>query len=278
MVFQKRLIVALVVIFMFFIANPAFAEIKIKELDTLPKGAMPEAAKISTQPIEVDDKLVPLDTVVKEVYWLQKTVPGLHGVDWNIYLIKKQASRPAVGLTELWGHAYKDSICLFTYHDITDDKTSHVSSHEIGHLVRYRFVASESLKKYHKDRMKGKEVQGYYEDPEELFAEDFSWLFGSDGARKKYYEPSCKKPGIIEKVWILANIMGTSNIYEVSKKYLSWQENLELYSAYPPAGHKEIERAGQAYNENMRMGDMARAKAAHRWANMIRKELGIPIQ
>ncbi|MEW6771259.1 MAG: hypothetical protein AB1330_07695 [Bacillota bacterium] len=58
-------------------------------------------------------------------------------------------------------------------------------THEIGHLVRFCFLSEEEFDRY-------LEARGWHPDidPEELFAEDFRWLFGSETARQITFQPS----------------------------------------------------------------------------------------
>lgn len=51
-------------------------------------------------------------------------------------------------------------------------------THEMGHLVRFRFFSPDEFQQYLRMRNWRQEI-----DPEELFAEDFRWLFGSKLAK-----------------------------------------------------------------------------------------------
>lgn len=199
--FHKLLITTLIIIL--FTVSPAFAEIQIKNLDTLPNKAIPENYILS--PAQ-KDKYVQIKTVSAEVYHIQKIIPVLNDVDLTIYLVKKHAGIPETGLDDLYGYACDDLIYLFSYSDISDDLTRNVVAHEIGHVVRYYFIPQNSLNKYFKMRTKGENKEGYFNDPEELFAEDFVFLFGSESAKKIVYSPEYKPPGPAEKEWILGKI------------------------------------------------------------------------
>ncbi|MEW6192246.1 MAG: hypothetical protein AB1507_02650 [Bacillota bacterium] len=75
-------------------------------------------------------------------------------------------------------------------------------THEIGHLVRFCFLSEEEFDRY-------LEVRGWHAgiDPEELFAEDFRWLFGSETARQIAFQPSgITPPGEKERMAIVRAI------------------------------------------------------------------------
>lgn len=72
-------------------------------------------------------------------------------------------------------------------------------SHEIGHLVRFRFFTAEEFQAYLRLRNRRPDT-----DPEELFAEDFRWLFGSETGKQIPYQASkIRQPGSQERQAIL---------------------------------------------------------------------------
>lgn len=85
--------------------------------------------------------------------------------------------------------------------------SAYVAAHEIGHLVRFGFLSESDLREYLDLReLEGAERKSRFDDPEELFAEDFRWLFGSEKARQIEYWPSCSKPGERERLWMLEKL------------------------------------------------------------------------
>lgn len=50
------------------------------------------------------------------------------------------------------------------------------------------------------------ERKSRFDDPEEIFAEDFRWLFGTEKANQVEYRPSCPEPGDRGKTWILEKL------------------------------------------------------------------------
>lgn len=86
--------------------------------------------------------------------------------------------------------------------------SAYVAAHEVGHLVRFGFLSESDLREYL--RLRGLENMErkscFRDDPEEVFAEDFRWLFGTEKANQVEYEPSCPEPGKKEKRWILKKL------------------------------------------------------------------------
>ncbi|MDI6630911.1 MAG: hypothetical protein QME13_00590 [Thermoanaerobacteraceae bacterium] len=85
--------------------------------------------------------------------------------------------------------------------------SAYVAAHEVGHVVRFGFFSDSDLREYLKLRgLEGAERKSRFDDPEEIFAEDFRWLFGSKRANQVEYRPSCPEPGDRERVWIIEKI------------------------------------------------------------------------
>jgi len=75
-------------------------------------------------------------------------------------------------------------------------------AHEVGHLVRFRFLSREEFQQY-------LQLRGWRPDldPEELFAEDFRWLFGSETGKQIAFQPGgIAPPGEKERRMILRAI------------------------------------------------------------------------
>jgi len=58
---------------------------------------------------------------------------------------------------------------------------------------------------------------------------------------------------------------------------MTWQEKLEYYADHETEALAEIARAAQVYAEAWAAGDVERARAAHKWADQIRKAIGVPM-
>ena len=243
-------ILALTLIFILF-AFPVYAEIRVETKDYIP--VVPYVSSYEEFMI-TGIKEVPKDAVINEVYQLENKLPVLRKVDWTVNIFNKSVE------TE-FGEMGGMSIPGETYIVGTDEPelTQALVSHELSHLVQFEYI---DLAEY--DRTTDKE--GYYNQPIEIFAEDFRWLFGSPGAKIIPYRPSLGPPGDKEKEWILNRLLANP------------QDRLDYYKATPGEGQIEIDRAGQVYGERISNGDIKGAEAAHAWANRIRGAIGLSIQ
>lgn len=85
--------------------------------------------------------------------------------------------------------------------------SAYAAAHEVGHLVRFGFLSESDLREYLRLRgLEDMERKRLHDNPEEVFAEDFRWLFGTERANQVEYRPSCSEPGEKEKKWILARL------------------------------------------------------------------------
>jgi len=261
----KKTLVALIIIFS--LPLNAWAAMQVIEMDNLPEDQIIEEYTVS--PVSnPDDELMPTWAVQKEVSHLQKAIPLLNRVNWNVYVINQQISMPSFKLSvPLAGYArrfpkpYK--VFLFASPKTNKYTAYDLVEHEIGHLVRYEVISKQDLQEYVDLRNDGLERDGYYDKPDELFAEDFRWLFGSDGSRDYRYMPTYPKPSEKEKEWILNHVL------------LTWQDKLEYYKIDHDIGFKEILRAKELYDQRKARKDYKGAELAHLWANQVRKAIGI---
>jgi hypothetical protein len=84
--------------------------------------------------------------------------------------------------------------------------TEHTVAHEIGHLLRYDLLSDEALLNYYQMRG-GIEGLGSLTEPDELFAEDFAYLFGSpDAFPVTFGDIPFEAPGEKDKEWIMNNL------------------------------------------------------------------------
>jgi len=58
---------------------------------------------------------------------------------------------------------------------------------------------------------------------------------------------------------------------------MTWQELLQWYPTHTSSAMAEIARAGQVYAQKWEAGDVEGARAAHKWADQIRKAIGQPM-
>lgn len=85
--------------------------------------------------------------------------------------------------------------------------SAYAAAHEVSHLVRFGFLSESDLREYLMLRgLENMERKSCFDDPEEVFAEDFRWLFGTEKANQVVYRPSYPQPGESEKAWILKKI------------------------------------------------------------------------
>ncbi len=220
--------------------------------------------------VESESQYPNIDIVQNEVYRLSNIIPILNIEEWNLYIVKK---RCYFNNDYLNGVTFKDNSNMYIFSNwwgLGSEKGTleHVVEHELFHSLRFRHVSDGELQEYMqlKERKDPDEFQqgGYYDNSDEVFAEDGKWLFGTDNARNAvYHRPSYNIPSIKEKVWI-ANKIGY---------ILTWQEKLEYYKIYSDEGLKEINRCGLIWNQEIINNNIKEAENAHNWANQIRKIL-----
>lgn len=207
----RKLLTIVVLLVALISPSVSYAGINVVESGTLSLGEIQE--EYTLFPVgNPADQLIPVSAVMEEVCQLQKNVPVLDRVDWSVYVVNQQITIPRFGLDDpLAGYSRHGpgsiAIFLFATPNTTEYTAHYIAAHEIGHLVRYKFISEDQLQEYVNMRSNSKERDGYYDSPEELFAEDFRWLFGSEESRYDYgYEPTYQKPGEKERQWILSKL------------------------------------------------------------------------
>jgi len=80
------------------------------------------------------------------------------------------------------------------------------------------------------------------------------------------YNPSAQSPQGGD-IW-------TPTPQQPTQSEMTWQELLEYYRTHILEAEAEISRAGTVYTQKLNDGDITGAKAAHRWADQIRKAIG----
>lgn len=231
-----------------FISFPVLAQVQI--VDTAP------ITTYKYNPVVYEDNKIKLDEVVKEVYFVESKIPFVS--DANISIVNQICSENS---ELIGGYAFGESIYVFA--TSLESMPQCVVSHELGHFVRFKMITDSELTDYFKLR-KPKGGSSYFDSPEELFAEDFRWLFGSENNRKISYGPNYELPGPTEKYWILKKL-----------GLVAWQDALDYFEINIVEGKAEIIRAKQIEAQKTAKGDCAGAKVAHVWAEQIREVIGV---
>lgn len=212
---------------------PSNAEIRVAEAEH-PPHAVPGLRTEATRSVS---ELAPADSVARAVYHLQAALPVLAQQDWTVYVIRRRASLAGVG--DVMGLALPHCRAAYVFasgwnagpvvvgfrevrvpvvvpvpggdpvwrlekvempveEPAAPYGAAYAAAHEIGHLVRFLLLGREDLDGY--IRLRGIRVgSGWASDPEEVFAEDFRWLFGSEGARVVPYRANAPEPGERER-------------------------------------------------------------------------------
>jgi|GEM_PF-6120056 len=169
------------------------------------------------------DEAISKDTVLNEVYWLQESLPILQRVNYSIHIVNEKCIRDST--TTILGLSDLDNMEIYMFatpDDMIDNKcanyikmvaTEHTAAHEIGHLLRHDILSDEALLNYYKMRGGGIEGLDSLTEPDEVFAEDFAYLFGSPNAFPvNFGNILFEAPGEKEKEWIANNL--TLGFYE----------------------------------------------------------------
>ncbi|MBU7006297.1 hypothetical protein [Phosphitispora fastidiosa] len=281
---RKYLISILLVLVMLLNSSTALAEVTITEFRDISLGYG------STHPIKSDEEMFSVADVVYELSFLENSFPLLKETQIPINVVHKRFTHKKYG--SLGDFATRDGILyLFAFQrpnvritvngieiPYNASLNRYFVSHGIGHLVRFRYLSDKDLRDYvNKIRQPDKKehrdgYDEYYNNPEELFAEDFRSVFGSELARRVVFKPCYSRPGPEEKVWILTKT-------ELIKEYpLTCTERLEWYKIDKEEGVKEINRCKKVWDEKSKHKDIDGAKAAHVWADQIRGAMGLPLQ
>lgn len=167
----------------------------------------------------------PQEAVATEVRHLENTVPPLADLDIPLYTVRQRCSLPGFGM--LAGCTLPGSkavylfaspkYCSYTIKVVNDVArterlgpylAAYTVSHEFGHVVRYQLVGDRTFQEYLKLRGVKTDGNEWSCHPEEVFAEDFRWLFGSENARHIPYLCSINPPGEKERQFLLKFLAG----------------------------------------------------------------------
>jgi len=216
------LVIAVTLAFTFTCGNNcATARVSISELSVIPaiiQGVNPEACANGRA------ELPPQDIVTGEVQHLEKNLPAVAALDISVYIVGQRCTLPGLGMLAGCMLPGTNSVYLFSSPRYAPGKTqggkstarfeqfarnlaAYTLAHEFGHVVRLQLVSDQTLQEYLQFRgaqkLNGSE---WACNPEEVFAEDFRWLFGSQTARQIPYLCNLKPPGEREKNFLLKNL------------------------------------------------------------------------
>ncbi|RKO66403.1 hypothetical protein [Desulfofundulus salinus] len=223
---MRRVLIFLVLLLL--LTAPAHAEIRVVGQDDLPVTV----AGYRVLDVQDERELACVESVVCEIYHLQSVLPILEEKDWSVYVVRKRCNGPADAATgsssEIAGLAVPGKAFIFAsganakYLRVVEESdvgtlvfgvpassylSAYATAHELGHLVRFGYLSEADLQEYVRLRgLKETQKKNRYDNPEELFAEDFRWLFGSEAANRVEYRPSYPKPGEIEREWIFRKL------------------------------------------------------------------------
>jgi hypothetical protein len=157
---------------------------------------------------------IPIDAVQSELSYLNQN-KMFDSVAIDVYLYNQQVYRVSEGANVPYGGtSFGGNIYIFSGYWSSDDVSSAIV-HEIGHMIRRRFVSDSELQAYM--TMRGVKDQvlmnGVTTLKEELFAEDFRTLFGDQHAQVPQYDfyKTIALPDAQDKAFIL-NCIGGSTV------------------------------------------------------------------
>ncbi len=203
---KKYLIAAFLLALLMLIPRVAYANTVVNEISTLPGDGW------HTE-IPYPGQSIPVDAVQSELAYLnQSNVFDKITIDVNLY--DQQVYRIGEGtVVPYGGTSFDGNIYIFAgYWD--GDSVSSAIVHEMGHMIRHRFVSDAELQTYM--GMRGVQnkplMNGVTTLWEELFAEDFRTLFGDAHAQVPQYDfyQTIPKPDQKDKEFILSCINGAA--------------------------------------------------------------------
>lgn len=200
---RKTIFLAVLAAFLFWLAPAAYC-LQVKQIERAPYYLH---YWFDFYEVESLEEVPRLENAVAEVAYLEEQLPWLKDVDLPFYLVGQrcyQRGRIIDGCACHDGTAYifastrhSNGIVWVIENSVARTElaspylTAHAVAHEVGHLIRFRFVPYWKLEEYWA-------LRGCPQvDKEELFAEDFRWLFASDRARVIDYQlsPAVTPPG-----------------------------------------------------------------------------------
>jgi hypothetical protein len=206
-----------------FRAGGAGAQVSFGELNAVPACI----GGVQTQNCAYGQaELPPAEAVAAEVRHLETVLPAVAALDISVYTVRQRCSLPSLGMLAGCTLPGQNKVYLFAsprYASYTVGVrkgeanverfapylAAYAVAHEFGHVVRYQLVDDRTLQEYLK--LRGAAEAGgdrWTCHPEEIFAEDFRWLFGSEKARHIPYLCGIAPPGEKEKAFLLEVLAG----------------------------------------------------------------------
>lgn len=201
------MVIRLFLCLLFLLASiqPAHA-LEVKQSDTLPF----RESRFSLQSVRDRAEIPSIADTVYEAVYLESVLPFLKEEAWPIYVVDRYCF---YGSEQVTGAADRSTFraCLFArdsysvgfvwivekgvFGNFPAGKylAAHTVAHEVGHLVRFKYFNQDTFWEYLKLR-NCPDI-----NDEELFAEDFKWLYGSDRAKAVGYQHKIEPPGDKEK-------------------------------------------------------------------------------
>jgi len=205
--------------------------------------------------------------VDNEVYYLENTVPKINDIELSLTLVSAECQFTSAKDSKVDGIAMRTRNEVYVFSIYDEAFLRYTVAHEIFHQLQFKYIPGHKLIEYAQFRDDGQTHTAVNDAPEELFADDCAYLFGSPQDRRALPKSTYPCPYVREKVWILEALDADP------EQYLAWAEKLVYYKLKPDAGRNEIARAGLIYSERISSGNKAGANAAHRWADQIRGAL-----
>jgi len=166
-------------------------------------------------------ELPPQAAVAAEIRHLEQLLPAAASLQATVYIVTQRCSLPGLGMLAGCTLPNRKTVYLFAsprYSAYTVRVTggtarterfapclaAYTVAHELGHLLRYQLLTPQELGAYLAFRGATKTTRRLWaRHPEEIFAEDFRWLFGSEAARHIPYLCDVRPPGEKEKAYLL---------------------------------------------------------------------------
>ena len=203
---KKYLLAAFMLILMMLVPGVAYASTMVNEITSLPGDGWYTSKPYPGQSI-------PADAVQSELSYLNQS-QIFDSITIDVDLYDQQVYRISEGVDVPYGGtSFDGNIYIFTGY-WTSDGVSSAIVHEIGHMIRHRFITDAELQTYMAMRGVQNEVldNGITNLYEELFAEDFRTLFGDAHAQVPQYDfyQTIPLPNAQDKEFILSCINGAA--------------------------------------------------------------------
>ena len=179
---RKYLITALLLVLLMLVPRVAYANTLVNQISALPGDGW-----YTNNPLP--GQSIPVDAVQNELNYLNQN-QIFNSININVNLFDRQVYRVSEGaVVPYGGSSFGGNIYIFAGY-WSGDAVSSAIVHEIGHMIRFRFVSNAELQTYMGMRgVQNKELMNGVTDLwEELFAEDFRTLFGDEHAQVPQYD------------------------------------------------------------------------------------------